>query len=450
MHPDYEPAVQAFVAADPARTFRQTVDMARLQARPIPRILSIVHNLGGGTVRHIAELAGVVGQRAIMLSLTPGANQDVVLRWMDPRENLELVFLVPEEFEDLVQALKIIGISHIHVQHLLGHSLQILELPQRLRVPYDFTAHDYHVVCPQVSMTYPGQGYCGELGVHQCGNCLHLKSAPNNFDIVHWRAVYGGFAERASHLLVPSRDAGRRLARYLPMADIRLAPHTDLEGAALPEPAPALVASRANLRVVVIGAISAIKGADTLEAVALQAAHSGAPMEFHLVGYAYRALHSQPHASLTVHGPYADENLPRLLERLKPDVVWFPALWPETYSYTLSACLKVGVPIVAPDLGAFAERLHGRRWTWLKRWDTPPAEWFEFFQHIRHEHFETGQEPERPHTAVTVGADALIYDWSYDNEYLQDLPIAPGEPPASHAFVLSHQGGRSRATDGAA
>lgn len=447
MHPDYEPEVQAFVAADPARSFRQTVDMARLQASQTPRILSVVHNLGGGTLRHMTELTSIVEQRAIMLSLTPGANRDAVLKWVDPRESLELAFHIPEAFDDLVQALKVIGISHIHVHHLLGHGLEILELPQRLQVPYDFTAHDYHVVCPQVSLTYPGQGYCGELGVQQCGNCLHLKSAPNNFDIVHWRAVYGGFAARASHLLVPSRDAARRFARYLPMADIRLAPHTDLDEASLPEPAPALVASRANLRIVVIGAISAIKGADTLEAVALDAAAAGAPLEFHLVGYAYRSLHSQPHASLTVHGPYAEHDLPRLLERLKPDVVWFPALWPETYSYTLSACLKVGVPVVAPDLGAFAERLDGRRWTWLKRWDTPAAEWLQFFQQIRHENFETGQEPERPHADAAVGADALVYDWSYSDDYLQDLPIPQSGPAASHAFVLSHQTGRPRAVD---
>lgn len=41
------------------------------------------------------------------------------------------------------------------------------------------------------------------------------------------------------------------------------------------------------------------------------------------------------------------------------DLIWFPAQWPETYSYTLSACLLGGWPVVAPDLGAFAEKVKG-------------------------------------------------------------------------------------------
>lgn len=38
----------------------------------------------------------------------------------------------------------------------------------------------------------------------------------------------------------------------------------------------------------------------------------------------------------------------------------FPAQWPETYSYTLSHALASGLPIIAPNLGAFPERLSGR------------------------------------------------------------------------------------------
>ena len=49
-------------------------------------------------------------------------------------------------------------------------------------------------------------------------------------------------------------------------------------------------------------------------------------------------------------GEYAEADLPALLAKVKPHVVWFPAQWPETYSYTLSAAIDAGLPIVAtPD-----------------------------------------------------------------------------------------------------
>ena len=35
----------------------------------------------------------------------------------------------------------------------------------------------------------------------------------------------------------------------------------------------------------------------------------------------------------------------------------FPAQWPETYSYTLTAAINAGLPIVATRIGAFTERL---------------------------------------------------------------------------------------------
>jgi hypothetical protein len=66
-----------------------------------------------------------------------------------------------------------------------------------------------------------------------------------------------------------------------------------------------------------------------------------------------------------VHGAYAEDELAELIAEIKPHVVWFPGSCPETYSYTLSAVLEAGLPVVATDIGAFTERLAGREWTWL-------------------------------------------------------------------------------------
>src|SRR5207302_21876 len=134
------------------------------------------------------------------------------------------------------------------------------------------------------------------------------------------------------------------------------------------------------------------------------------PVEFHLIGYAYRDLRKQPQAALTVHGAYEEADLPRLLGWLKPDLVWFPALWPETYSYTLSACLQAGLPVVAPSIGAFHERLNGRPWSWVQDWDTPPAAWLQFFLEVRERNFALGQSPQPPRFLAAEG-DARIKPW---------------------------------------
>jgi hypothetical protein len=149
-------------------------------------------------------------------------------------------------------------------------------------------------------------------------------------------------------------------------------------------------------------------------------------VEFHLIGYGYRALKAQPHAHLTTYGRYDDADLPQLLKWLQPDVVWFPALWPETYCYTLSACLQGGWPVAASDIGAFTERLAGRRWSWLKPWQTSAAEWLDFFNHIRARNYHTGEPPAPPMPVLPqLPASALpamsSRDW-YAGPYLAELP----------------------------
>lgn len=432
LHPDYERQVHAYVAADPAQSYRVRVDMARLRASPRPLLLMVMHGLGGGTLRHVEELTAHLSSRALSLYLLPGPSGQIMLRWPDPREPFELYFRCPEEVGELAKVLRAIGIRHIHFHHLHGHDAAILELPGQVGVPYDFTAHDYHTVCPQISLTPPpARMYCGELGVEQCRNCLAHAPAPTGESIESWRARHGAFLQRARYVLAPSRDAARRLARYLPAVNVRFAPHTDVpSGPPLPQPQPFALPPHAPLRVLVVGALSQIKGADVLEATAIEAARTNSPLEFHLAGYPYRPMKGQPHASLAIHGPYAESDLQLLLRRLVPDVVWFPAQWPETYSYTLSACLRAGTAIVAPDLGAFAERLSGRDWTWLRPWSASAAEWVAFFVRLRDEHFIPQRAPGPAPAFVFTALDAQMGSWSYDADYLQGLPALVAPSPA--------------------
>ena len=426
LHPRYESQVLRFVQDDPAKLARAMVDVGRILDGQRPVILTVLHDRQGGTERHVHELASALRDRAQFLVLRPLPGGRVSLRLPDPEEGFELVFSLADGFEQLLTVLRQLGVCHVHFHHLLGHDDMVARLPERLGVGYDFTAHDYHTVCPQISLTQRDNLYCGELGVQQCTDCLAHSPAPGGVDILTWRARHAAILNGARFVMAPARDALLRLARYVPGAALRLVPHTDIDpGTPLPVPAPAPITDGRPLKVVVIGALSAIKGADVLEDVAVAARKQGAPVEFHLIGYGYRALKTQPHARLTVHGRYDENDLPDLLRWLQPDVVWFPAQWPETYSYTLSACLLGGWPVVAPDIGAFAERLQGRRWSWVKSWDLSMAEWLAFFTEIRDRHFVPGHSPAPVISVIEtdghVPPAVVSHEW-YAAEYLQLLP----------------------------
>ncbi len=435
LHPSYARDVHAFVQEDPARPWRLALDAARIQSEGPPVVLAVLHDRAGGTVRHVRELAAHLQGRAQFLTLSPAPGGSVILRMAGENEGFELSFRLADQWDDLLAVLRALGVCHVHYHHLLGHGQQVRDLPALLDVPYDFTAHDYFSYCTHITLTGSDGRYAGEPAPGQCACCTPGMPAPQLLpgvaSVAEWRGANARLLAGARQVLAPSQDAARRIAAFAPAARVRAVPHTDIApGTLLPVPTPQPLQGSRPLKVAVIGALSAIKGADVLEAAALEAARQGAPVEFHLLGYGYRHLRTQPRARLTTYGQYKEEDLPGLLEWLQPDIVWFPAQWPETYSYTLSAALQAGLPVAVPDIGAFAERIAGRAWSWVCPWGLNGKAWVEFFTALRAQHFIQASPP-----AFATNASGFATDesgWGYAGDYLAGLP----EPAADHATPL--------------
>lgn len=420
LHPHYEKVVHQFVSLDPAAPARLDMDIARIVDSERPVVLNVSHNRDGGTLRHIRELTAQLGTYATFLRLVP-VQGGVQLSFEDPNEAFSLRFSMPKDHNNLRNLLQLLRVGHIHYHHLLGHAPEIATLARDLGVSYDFTAHDYYSYCPQITLTNYTDRYCGEQGIDQCRQCVIRNPAPHEESIDSWRDRHSELLSRARFVIAPSKDVAARILRFVPAAQLRTAPHASIEGQAIyPTPVPSALAATTRIKVVVIGALSKIKGADVLEEVALLAAQQNAPIDFHLVGYAYRSLAHQPKARLTVHGSYDEPDLPALLGWLQPDIIWFPAQCPETYSYTLSAALESGYPIVAPNLGAFSERLHGRAWTWVCDWNQSAPIWVEFFSKIRIQNFVEAIEPP-PYNHMKGAYEFLPLD--YRTNYLAALPV---------------------------
>jgi methionine biosynthesis protein MetW len=437
LHPRYARDVHAFVQADPARPYRLALDVARIAKARLPLVLAVLHDRGGGTERHVRELAEHLADQAQFLTLAPAPGHSVSLRMAAAAEGFELTFRLEDQFDDLLSILRQLGVCHVHYHHLLGHGPQVRELPALLGVPYDFTTHDYYSYCTHITLTGNDNRYLGEPAPGQCACCMPGMPAPLEGTVAQWRGANARLLTEARHVFAPSHDTARRIAAFAPAARVLTVPHTDMAtDTRQPVPAPQLLPEGRPLKIVVLGALSAIKGADVLEAAALEAAKRQAPVEFHLLGYGYRHLQTQPRARLTVHGAYKEEDLPGLLTWLQPDIVWFPALWPETYSYTLSAALKAGLPVAVPDIGAFAERVAGRPWSWVCPWEQSGAQWTEFFTQLHGKHFATAQGPAQPPLPPT-GIPPQT-PWSYRSDYLAGItPAHPVTTPLPNPATLA-------------
>lgn len=443
LHPRYERDVMAFVQADPAQPYRLALDIARVQQANLPVVLAVLHDRGGGTLRHVRELASHLKHQAVFMTLVPGPGQRVHLQMAEASEGFLLEFDLNTDLDALVSLLKHVGTAHIHYHHLLGHEPRIMDLPNYLGVQYDFTAHDYFIYCTNISLTGLNNQFADEFSPGECKCCPPESIATDGTSVREWRHRNKHFLTAARHVYAPSVDTALRIRGFAPGARVLAVPHTDLSTVSIqpPSPVPQARSESFALKVVVLGAMSAIKGADILEATALEAARRGALVEFHLLGYGYRHLQTQPRARLTVHGGYEEADLPKLIKWLQPDLAWFPAQWPETYSYTLSACLEAGLPVMAPAIGAFPERIAGRPWSWVEPWDQTPSQWLDTFERVREDNFARWIQPQVPTGKRTDGTGTGTPGWTYQHHYLDGVPGDAGRspPPLDTGILSAHR-----------
>jgi glycosyltransferase involved in cell wall biosynthesis len=293
---------------------------------------------------------------------------------------LPAIVLLPEAVTQLAELLGSFGIDRVHVHHWLGLGMDLRHLIDALGVPFDVTVHDFYSVCPRINlMRSPDSGYCGEPGPGDCNACIATRFDPGLTDITQWRAGTAWLLNEAERVICPSEDAKRRMGRYAPHARLLAVPHEPVAERSWRVVARPLRPGE-RMRIGILGVVAKHKG---LDALAAAAGIDPRRCEFVVIGFCEPPLPRPVRRAVRETGPYRDPELGRLLAESGVHVVWFPARCPETYSYTLSAALAAGLPIIAPPLGAFPERLAGRPLTWAAEATTDRAALARLFAEVR-------------------------------------------------------------------
>jgi GT2 family glycosyltransferase/glycosyltransferase involved in cell wall biosynthesis len=368
-YPGYLATIAAYVKNDPPKKLRRNLDIARLRDLTGPRsFLFVLHNLGGGTLRHVHELSDLLRAEGIgSLYLQPHPKDgDFGVISHAGVENLSTGPLldIKHGLKDAATTLRDLGVTHIHLHHILGFCPEITPFVKALAtacgLSYYVTLHDYTLVCPRVTMIDGSGRYCGNLDVETCEACVNTLGSPvGNVSVWCWRASHEEFLGKARRVFVPDVDVKTRFKDFFPSVNLTVRAH--------PEPLPKFLATPVvrqpgeTLRVAIIGAIGPHKGSLVLLQCAQDAARRRLPIRFHLFGYTDREdLRALPNVSLT--GKYSDDQLDMLLARSQCHLAFFPSVWPETYSYTLSQGWFAGLYPVAFDIGAIANRIQQSGW----------------------------------------------------------------------------------------
>lgn len=402
-HPQYLLKVASHIAHDPGRVYRAAITCQLWRASRKPVILLVTHSLGGGTERHVVEIAERYARDSHVLIMRPSgtsAAYGISLQAMGNYApfNIDLDVSSEGAFERLLRTLPV---TRIHIHHLLGYTKEFQQAVSKLGIPFDFTLHDYYTVCPQTNLTKDGIRYCGEPDQAGCNACIRSRPAHGARDIASWRLSCEWVLKDAEKVFVPSLDAAKRARHYAPGANIVAVYHEPVE-ASWTEAAPRRSLDQQDrLRIAVIGVLAPHKGRQLVLDAATAAVAQNLPLEFIVIGDAFGVLPPPSVAAIRSTGRYREEELAALLASEQPDLILFASQWPETYSYTLTAALKAGLPVMAPNLGAFPERLSGRAWTFTFDWRANGTELAGQLAGLREQCFVKGLIPARLGFQVT-------------------------------------------------
>jgi len=324
--------------------------------------LFVTHDEGGGVERHVRARAATVlddGMRAIFVR--PAVLADGAAGWAVSEAGApalpDLVVPAPDGLTALAALLRRDRVARIEFHHAASHDAAIETLPALLGVPYDVVLHDYAAICPRVTLCGGNGKYCGEpADPRVCQDCIDDFGArmPAAGDIVAWRTRSGALLAGAARVIAPSGDAARRIARYFPDVAPVIA-GWDEHAAAAPSRPPRRRGG--PVQVAALGALTRDKGFDVLLACARDAARRQLALRFTLVGHSVGDDRLMATGMVFVTGPFAEGQAAALLAEADADVALLPSVWPETWSYALDDLWRAGLPVVAFDLGAPAERI---------------------------------------------------------------------------------------------
>lgn len=343
LHPNYHADVTTWVQQDPLSSARLVRTLQILKQRRLPFVLHLIHSIGGGPLRYLSSLITETEVNAVHIVLNGRTQKDddlkltVSVAGLGVRQEHQI-----KSDQDALRLVCSLGIDCIHIHHLAGTPKIIVDWVQDNGIPYIITYHDYYLINANPFLADAGGEYDGIYA--SPSHSLYRNVSGHPFSYQNWTAESQELIRSSKCNIFPSHTAYKHYSEaFEELPNARIIPHDNI----------AAPSSDPNFSIVSLGALGLEKGAEFLEKVAEAASRNRRNrLSFKIIGFAYRELQ---HVEQT--GPYEDCNLQSLIRAHDPACIFFGNRCPETYSYTLSEAIESGLPIIAPMLGVFEERL---------------------------------------------------------------------------------------------
>ncbi|WP_169743630.1 glycosyltransferase [Methanolacinia paynteri] len=373
-YPDYLPMVGKFCEINPLYDqhlyFKSKLDLWNNNKNK-KRILYVLHPLGGGTEKHVLDMINSLNQYYIFFIVQVVGNDLIFTetnngnetKYYFPMKSFQAHTAINNEYSEIMKKfIDTFEIDLIHVHHLIGHSLGIFQISAELEIPIIYTVHDFFCICPRINMINEKGQYCNLPEVRRCNSCGYSIE-----DIESWRSSFLEGFRICNSIITPSNSAMDIISHYFP--EIKSKCIVIEHGQNIEKTERNNNASFDNrpFHIAYIGVLAKHKGQDLFYDLARCKELSGIT-KWSVIGISEKNKKPGYYQNLNINitGAYKDFNhLQEIVYESNVDLILLPAIWPETFSFTLSEAWCLGIPVLGSDLGAIKERIvnSGGGWT---------------------------------------------------------------------------------------
>ena len=383
-HPRYLGLVHEFIGADPLAPLRARIDRLLEHKAGKLHVLFLLHNeplhgfvnKPGGVEHHVLSLAEAMAEQgaAIPFILASSGSELVLLerdgqgewqqRYLGLKNRIHLLTTHDLEYRKrLFEVLDICHIDLVHIHHQVNAPLDLELLFKDWSGPVCLTLHDFFAICPSYNLIMEDGRYCGLDQPTACPDCLRHATGFQIDIETTWQRIQQKNLLFVDQCYVPSESCRDIFQQAFSALTGKITVRGHGSSAALGSRAAHRTLGR-PMRVGFLGGLARPKGSALIRE--LITSHGRDDIHWVLIGeIGDSELDQVNQANLTKTGRYVQEDLPGLIEELQVDLVVLCSVWPETFSYTLSECWSLGLPVVVGPLGAPVERVRAYGGGWI-------------------------------------------------------------------------------------
>lgn len=255
-----------------------------------------------------------------------------------------------------------INIDYIFINNLLFMDspslIYLFNIIEKNKKNYkiEYVFHDFLSICQSYFLINDKNIYCGIPEIDKCNKCI--KNNNNIFEkdinMNVYRSKWKRFFSVCDILTCFSNSSYNLISKIYDTNKLRVIPHKVMVKYDL-KYNPNW--NKKILNIGFFGLFNMTKGSKIMLELDNKLKLSGLKYKIKLFGGIEDNYNRKKHRNMEYMGKYDKNNIAELLNKNNIDVVIFPSVWPETFSYVVQELMETGVYIICFNLGAHAERI---------------------------------------------------------------------------------------------